>query len=493
MANTRPFTYNNGSTISGSNQIGDLAYGDLNDVNNGPNYDNNPGGKKWWMGPDEDSRYIIGKDVSTSDWPTPVPEGDIGSVRFWATSTENDTQFIGLTNSVGGNSFSTTAASWSWLTLGGYFTNYPRPANSSERAQLKVYKNESNPTSYGANRIDFSTTQDTAYFYRTSTGATETWGNNGIAFYPNVSNIVIGDSISISGSGAYLPTVTNSDNNTRGRGTFAIDNSDNRLYVNAGDTAIQYNISNNTAVANVKLTGASTTDNAYKPTHSDNQNKLFLPQLDKIRIVNTTNMTYSTSDDIDVETDFGKTMALAIADNDNDRVLCAGDGYFIIVDATDNSVAYSSSISGGVIDNAAAIPGFGVHVSSENAYFMNCGIFIGPTTGDNIPYILKISDSSPYTQTLYSLDNRAVPSPSTWNTYTSVSYDSTNNYIWAMNTERDICYLDIDAGTITHTDITFRGSSTAIAPFVTSNSGLWIGTNTNNNTVKMYDTRLILS
>ena len=124
---------------------------------------------------------------------------------------------------------------------------------------------------------------------------------------------------------------------------------------------------------------------------------------------------------------------------------------------------------------------------------MNCGIFIGPTLGDNIPYILKISDSSPYTQTLYSLDNRAVPSPSTWNTYTSVSYDSTNNYIWAMNTERDICYLDIDAGTITHTDITFRGSSTAIAPFVTSNSGLWIGTNTNNNTVKMYDTRLILS
>ena len=38
MANTRPFTYNTGSTISGTNQIGNLAYGTLNDVNGGPNY-----------------------------------------------------------------------------------------------------------------------------------------------------------------------------------------------------------------------------------------------------------------------------------------------------------------------------------------------------------------------------------------------------------------------------------------------------------------------
>ena len=221
------------------------------------------------------------------------------------------------------------------------------------------------------------------------------------------------------------------------------------------------------------------------------RNKLFLPQLDTIRIVDTTTMTYDTADNIDVSTDYGKDMALAIADNSNNRVLCGGEGYFIIIDASDNSVAYSSSVSGGVSTNSSQEPGFGVHVPSENAYFMNASKFVGPFAGDYVPYILRIEDSFPYSQSLYSLDNTSGGTP--LNTYTAISYDNVNNYIWAMNTERDICYLDIDTGIVTHTDTVFRGTGAAIAPYVTSNSGLWIGTNTANNTVKMYDTRLILS
>ena len=119
MAIARPFTYNNGSTIPGSSQLGDLAIG------NPGRYDNNPGGKVWWMGPDETGRYVIAKDVPASNWPTPV--GNVGSARFWATSTENDTQFINLTNEIGGNSFSTTLESWNWLGNNGYWTNYPNP------------------------------------------------------------------------------------------------------------------------------------------------------------------------------------------------------------------------------------------------------------------------------------------------------------------------------------------------------------------------------
>ena len=498
MANTRPFTYNNGSPIDGNNQIGDLAYGNLNDVNGGPDYSGNPGGKKWWMGPDEDDRYVVGKDVPTEDWPTQVPEGDIGSVRFWATSTENDTQFINLTNRIGSNSFSTSAASWQWLTSNGFWTNYPQPSNSEIKANFRVYRVEQVSTpetaQRTANRIDYSSNQDTAYFYRTPQGATEIWGNNGIALYPNLSNVNFGDVINVSGSGYYLPSVTNSDGNKRGRGTFAIDDSDNKLYVNAGDTVIQYNISNNTAVANVKLTGVSDFEkyyNAYKPAHVNSENKLFLAQEEKIRIVDTTNMTYSTSSNIDVSTDYSKEMTLVIADNNNDRVLCAGEGYFIIVDATDNSVAYSSSISGGVVDNASSLPGFGVHVPSENAYFMNTGVFVGPSLGDNVPYILRIEDSSPYSQSLWSLDNRIGGGAPT-NSYTSISYDSTNNYIWAVNTERDWCYLDIDGGTITHTDIAIAGSSTAISPYVIDRR-LFIGSNAMNNTVKMFDTQLMLN
>jgi hypothetical protein len=119
MATSRPFTYNTSSTVNGTEQIGDLAIG-ISPLD----YSSNPGGLKWWMGADEDNRYVIGKDVSTKDWPTPVPEGDIGSVRFWATSTENDTQFIDLTNSIGGQTFTTVSESLGWLGTNGYWTNY---------------------------------------------------------------------------------------------------------------------------------------------------------------------------------------------------------------------------------------------------------------------------------------------------------------------------------------------------------------------------------
>ena len=132
MAIARPFTYNNGSTIPGSSQLGDLAIG------NPGRYDNNPGGKVWWMGPDETGRYVIAKDVPTSNWPTPV--GNIGSARFWATSTENDTQFINLTNEIGGNSFSTTLESWNWLGNNGYWTNYPNPIQPETGSLWSIFR-----------------------------------------------------------------------------------------------------------------------------------------------------------------------------------------------------------------------------------------------------------------------------------------------------------------------------------------------------------------
>lgn len=138
MANTRPFTYNTGSTISGTNQIGNLAYGTLNDVNGGPNYSNNPGGEKWWMGPDEDNRYVVGKDVPTEDWPTPV--GNIGSAQFWATEEENDTQFIDLTNQIGSNSFTTTVESWNWLIVNGYWSNFTNPIQPATSSLWSTFR-----------------------------------------------------------------------------------------------------------------------------------------------------------------------------------------------------------------------------------------------------------------------------------------------------------------------------------------------------------------
>jgi hypothetical protein len=50
---TRPFAYNPSRTpITGTIQVGDIAIGvDALD------YSSNPGGVKWWMGPDEELGY----------------------------------------------------------------------------------------------------------------------------------------------------------------------------------------------------------------------------------------------------------------------------------------------------------------------------------------------------------------------------------------------------------------------------------------------------
>jgi hypothetical protein len=117
MATTTPFTYNNGAYIPGTEQIGDLSIGLLSQ-----DYASNPGGKTWWMGPDEDNIYVIGKDVPTQDHPTPL--GNIGSVEFWATTTRDDSQFISITNKLGKNSFTTTSECLSWLNTNGYWSNY---------------------------------------------------------------------------------------------------------------------------------------------------------------------------------------------------------------------------------------------------------------------------------------------------------------------------------------------------------------------------------
>jgi len=117
MATTTPFTYNNGTHIQGTEQIGELAIGLLSQ-----DYSNNPGGETWWMGPDEDNVYVIGKDVPTQDHPTPV--GNVGSVEFWTTTTRDDSQFISITNRLGSNSFTTVNESINWLSSSGYWTNY---------------------------------------------------------------------------------------------------------------------------------------------------------------------------------------------------------------------------------------------------------------------------------------------------------------------------------------------------------------------------------
>ena len=65
MPTTRPFAYNTGSAINGTDQIGDLAIGvDPED------YSKDPGGVKWWNGPNEELGYVIAYSQSNGLHPT---------------------------------------------------------------------------------------------------------------------------------------------------------------------------------------------------------------------------------------------------------------------------------------------------------------------------------------------------------------------------------------------------------------------------------------
>jgi hypothetical protein len=127
MATTRPFAYNTGSTIDGTIQIGNIAIG-VSDQD----YSQNPGGVKWWMGPDEELGYIIANEVPTGDHPTQV-EVD-ASINFWRSTELTDQSFIDLLNSIpitnGLPLFTNINDAQSWLSDNGHFTSYGNCAPS---------------------------------------------------------------------------------------------------------------------------------------------------------------------------------------------------------------------------------------------------------------------------------------------------------------------------------------------------------------------------
>ena len=121
MATTRPFAYNTGSTIDGTIQVGNIAIG-VSDQD----YSQNPGGVKWWMGPDEDLGYVIVNDVPTGNHPTQVEVN--AYLNFWRSTDLTDQSFIDLLNSIpitnGLPLFTNINDAQTWLSANGHFTSY---------------------------------------------------------------------------------------------------------------------------------------------------------------------------------------------------------------------------------------------------------------------------------------------------------------------------------------------------------------------------------
>jgi hypothetical protein len=129
MATSRPFAYNTGSTISGTEQIGDLAIG-VDDLD----YDGGVGGVTWWNGPDEDLGYVICRPNVTGNQPNPV--GIPAYVRFLRSKLKTEESFVNLVNIAFNQNFTTGDECKTYLNNNGFWTSWintvpsPTPTNT---------------------------------------------------------------------------------------------------------------------------------------------------------------------------------------------------------------------------------------------------------------------------------------------------------------------------------------------------------------------------
>ena len=123
MATSRPFAYNTGSAIAGTEQVGDIAIGT-------PTSGFTSTGLIWWNGPDEDSGYVIAHTVPSGTQPNPV--GVPAYVGFWRTPSKTDNNFISLSQYVSNltgtpQTFASASAATTWLNANGYWTSWVTP------------------------------------------------------------------------------------------------------------------------------------------------------------------------------------------------------------------------------------------------------------------------------------------------------------------------------------------------------------------------------
>lgn len=127
MSLERPFAYNTGSTINGTEQYGLLSVGIDQQT-----YAADIGGVKWWMGPDEEIGYVIAKPVHDFEQPNKV--GASAGVAFNRTSNFSDESFIRLFKKLNLTSDVLNDATEirDWLLNNGYWTSYipPTPVNN---------------------------------------------------------------------------------------------------------------------------------------------------------------------------------------------------------------------------------------------------------------------------------------------------------------------------------------------------------------------------
>jgi hypothetical protein len=150
MATARPFAYNPGSPIAGTEQLGDLAVGFPDD-----GFTNDP---QFWNGPDEELGYTIALPVPDNTHPTPIP-GVTASVRFIRSGDVTEESFLGLVNTQFGQNFVSGNAAKVWLDGQGYWSSWSGFGSSGFKWMTINAITPSTANGVGQNSIGISITQ----------------------------------------------------------------------------------------------------------------------------------------------------------------------------------------------------------------------------------------------------------------------------------------------------------------------------------------------
>lgn len=220
MSTSRPFAYNTGSPIAGTEQIGDLAIGF-------PTEGFSSTGLAWWNGPDEQLGYVVAQSVPDNSQPTPI-EGVFASVGFFRSSELTESSFVDLANTLaaGADSWAPNQGAQAkiWLNNNGYWTSFegsiapsntPTPSMTPTLTPTPTVTSTSTPTPTPTN---------------TPTIPSQDINQTGLVLYTNMSN-----------SSSYPGTGTSVFDLSPNGYTGTIINPENVSYAGGSTKSLQFN------------------------------------------------------------------------------------------------------------------------------------------------------------------------------------------------------------------------------------------------------------
>ncbi|MDB4344574.1 hypothetical protein OAA18_00655, partial [bacterium] len=438
-------------------------------------------------GPDEDNRYIIGKDVPTMDHPTSTPEGNIGSVRFWGTDTKDDNDFLLEVNRIPGTqglpAFTNPNNAYNWLVDNGYFTNYlpsfqeftnyfiyDRPATNSSLSNSLLYSTSQNKL-YVQPRVGEIGDGD-QYFANFQIGNFSSTLVDGNTYYYSGSAYSGSTTITWLEAPIIQPSGIPDRDSTRTVGPMAINSAGTRLFVQSINNSsyngteerglIQYDITQNPpTVLTIDYDGLAARNAVPRTVDYESTSQMLF-------------FTWRRNNDLDYVAD------VTYVDNVNDEFVyqgtlkdingnlqnkinsvTPGPSNIVLATTQDYNPRYFiydmsgtsplTAISQSDLDSTGWYPSIGtrenwfntppVYIPQKNAWFFGFqrGQF---SLGEN--KIVKIQDSHPYTLTNFA---EIEDQPTSFaKAPRFLAYDSTRDIIWTNGTDNILVGIDAESG-----------------------------------------------